>query len=206
MSSGRSHRAVGLTVETIAEAGLELIRDVGVDGVTMRLVAERLDVRAPTLYHHVAGKDELLALVARRAFEGFGASIERWNEVSTGAEWVAAVLDFASQARVFYLAHPGLAGYLQAHPVDYRNDDADTRNDLWQAEVGALVRLGLPPDDAHELFSVGSFWTLAAIVAEQSRPERPAEHRERLWAEGLQLLREGLKLRIEQGLARSADG
>ena len=90
--------------------------------------------------------------------------------------------------------------------MDYRGDDADTRNDHWQAEGGALVRLGLPPDDAHQRFSVGSFWTLAAIVAEHSRPERPSEHRERLWAEGLQLLGKGLKPRIEQGLARSAAG
>ena len=68
-----SHAAAGITVPAIADAALAVIRTNGVDGLTMRAVAERLHVRAPTLYHHVRNKSDLLDLVARNAFDQFAA-------------------------------------------------------------------------------------------------------------------------------------
>ena len=42
---------------------MHIINEVGVDKLTMRAVAARLDVSAMALYHHVEDKDELLRLV-----------------------------------------------------------------------------------------------------------------------------------------------
>ena len=42
---------------------MEMIDEVGVENLTMRAVAARLDVSAMALYHHVEDKDELLRLV-----------------------------------------------------------------------------------------------------------------------------------------------
>jgi TetR/AcrR family transcriptional regulator, tetracycline repressor protein len=47
----------------IAATALEMIEEVGVDRLTMRAVAARLDVSAMALYHHVEDKEELLRLV-----------------------------------------------------------------------------------------------------------------------------------------------
>jgi len=47
----------------IAATALEMIDEVGVEKLTMRAVAARLDVSAMALYHHVEDKDELLRLV-----------------------------------------------------------------------------------------------------------------------------------------------
>jgi TetR/AcrR family transcriptional regulator, tetracycline repressor protein len=49
--------------ERIAATALELIDEIGVEKLTMRAVAARLDVSAMALYHHVEDKDELLRLV-----------------------------------------------------------------------------------------------------------------------------------------------
>lgn len=49
--------------ELIAATAMELIKEVGVDKLTMRAVAGRLHVSAMALYHHVEDKDELLRLV-----------------------------------------------------------------------------------------------------------------------------------------------
>jgi AcrR family transcriptional regulator len=49
--------------QRIAATAREMIDEVGVDKVTMRAVAARLDVSAMALYHHVEDKDELLRLV-----------------------------------------------------------------------------------------------------------------------------------------------
>ncbi|BBZ27311.1 hypothetical protein MMAD_16060 [Mycolicibacterium madagascariense] len=47
----------------IAATAMEMIDEVGVEKLTMRAVAARLDVSAMALYHHVEDKDELLRLV-----------------------------------------------------------------------------------------------------------------------------------------------
>jgi TetR/AcrR family tetracycline transcriptional repressor len=49
--------------DRIAATAMEMIDEVGVEKLTMRAVAARLDVSAMALYHHVEDKDELLRLV-----------------------------------------------------------------------------------------------------------------------------------------------
>jgi AcrR family transcriptional regulator len=51
---GNAHRR-----EDIVRAALVLLEDHGPDGVTMRALAERLGIRAPSLYKHIADKHEL---------------------------------------------------------------------------------------------------------------------------------------------------
>ena len=62
--SGRPSRRRPLDREQIARAALALLDEVGLDGLTMRRLAERLGVRAASLYRHVRHKDELLILLA----------------------------------------------------------------------------------------------------------------------------------------------
>jgi AcrR family transcriptional regulator len=47
----------------IVRAALDLLDDVGLDALTMRRLAERLGVKAASLYRHVRNKDELLVLL-----------------------------------------------------------------------------------------------------------------------------------------------
>lgn len=53
-----------LTREHVVRTALALLDEVGLDDVTMRRLAERLDVKAASLYRHVKDKDELLVLLA----------------------------------------------------------------------------------------------------------------------------------------------
>lgn len=64
MASKKSVRErVPVDRHRIAATALEMIEEVGVEKLTMRAVAARLDVSAMALYHHVEDKDELLRLV-----------------------------------------------------------------------------------------------------------------------------------------------
>src|SRR4029078_1553465 len=49
--------------EDIVSLPAALVDECGVDGVNMRLLAERLETGTATLYRHVTGKDELLVHV-----------------------------------------------------------------------------------------------------------------------------------------------
>jgi TetR/AcrR family transcriptional regulator, tetracycline repressor protein len=47
----------------VVRAGLELLEELGLEGITMRALADHLGVKAPSLYRHVRDKDELLVLM-----------------------------------------------------------------------------------------------------------------------------------------------
>lgn len=50
--------------DRIVAAGLELLDELGLEALTMRALADRLSVRAASLYRYVRNKDELLVLMA----------------------------------------------------------------------------------------------------------------------------------------------
>lgn len=51
---------MALTKQTVARAALELLDEVGLDGLTLRKLAAKLNVQAPALYWHFANKQALL--------------------------------------------------------------------------------------------------------------------------------------------------
>jgi TetR/AcrR family transcriptional regulator, tetracycline repressor protein len=53
-----------VTREQLVRQALSVLDETGLDGLTMRRVAERLGVQAASLYNHVRDKGELLALLA----------------------------------------------------------------------------------------------------------------------------------------------
>ena len=55
--------AVGLSRERVATAAADLVDESGFDRLTLRGLAQRLGVSAPSLYEHVSSKDDLVDLV-----------------------------------------------------------------------------------------------------------------------------------------------
>ncbi len=72
----------GLTRERLVGAALELINAEGLDGLSMRSLAEHLDVKASSLYWHVRDRRELVELLAESILEGTGRPRRRpaWRE------------------------------------------------------------------------------------------------------------------------------
>ncbi|AHH95680.1 TetR/AcrR family transcriptional regulator C-terminal domain-containing protein [Kutzneria viridogrisea] len=91
----------GLNRATIVRAALELMRAEGLDAVTVRAVAARLDVRPMALYTHVPSKDDLLAGV----FEELLGEIELPDPATAGLPGLRALM-----VRLFHLlvANPEL--------------------------------------------------------------------------------------------------
>lgn len=186
-----SHTAAGISVATIADAALAVIRGAGVDGLTMRSVAERLNVRAPSLYHHVHNKDELLDLVARNAFDQFTGDNAAYQRLRSVDEWIAVTKAGALELRAFYADHPGLAGLIQAKATPDRDRGEGSRAELIRVQIDSLVDLGVPEAQARHLFEVSARWTLAAVVAESSGgPD--------LFSDGLELFMDGLRARLQE--------
>jgi TetR/AcrR family transcriptional regulator, tetracycline repressor protein len=58
-----------LTREAVIRTALDMLDAVGIDGLSMRALADRLDVKAASLYWHLRDKDQLLELVAEAVLD-----------------------------------------------------------------------------------------------------------------------------------------
>lgn len=186
-----SHAAAGIGVDAVVDAGLAVIRERGVAGLTMAAVADRLAVRAPSLYHHVRGKAGLLELIAANAFTAFDDERDAYVRVADLDDWIALTTTGALRLREFYAGHPGLAALIQT-TTGSRGDGS--RAALVRAQIVALTRIGVPEDLASDVFETSARWTLAAIAAES--PGDP-ERNEALFRHGLDLLMSGIRAELE---------
>ncbi len=67
----------GPTRERISVAAYELLHEKGLAGLSMRALADQLHIKAPSLYKHIADKEEIVADLQARGLEEFGIAIKR---------------------------------------------------------------------------------------------------------------------------------
>ena len=93
------------TREAIVTAGRELVESLGVEGLTMQAVADRVGVRAPSLYKRVRDRNELLELVVGANIEDLAQRMSSQHQPDPGERLAA----LAEVLRTF--AHERPVGY-----------------------------------------------------------------------------------------------
>ena len=94
----------GLTGDEVVASAAGLADQIGFGAVTMGLLAERLGVRPPSLYKHVASLADLQHRVATLAMTELGEVIGDAVQGRAGSDAVAALM---TAARQYVTAHPG---------------------------------------------------------------------------------------------------
>lgn len=97
-------RKRGLDHRSVLQAGFAVLDREGVDGVSLKAVADLLGIQPPSLYSHVAGLGGLLDDLAIAATADFGNTL---RDSAVGIAGDDAVRAFASAYRRWALAHPG---------------------------------------------------------------------------------------------------
>lgn len=137
MSPGEERRE-GLTRERLVEVALELINQEGLEALSMRALADRLEVKAASLYWHVRDRGELLELLADSILDGV-------RPASGRSGWRQGVLDSGARlaARV--------KGQRDAARVLLEVPDALERSELFAELKRQLQAGGLQPAEAGEV-------------------------------------------------------
>ncbi|WP_299953546.1 TetR/AcrR family transcriptional regulator [uncultured Modestobacter sp.] len=94
----------GLGTAAVVAAGADLADEIGFAGLTMGRLAERLGVRTPSLYKHVAGQDDLNRRIAALALDEAAGAIGAAIQGLAGRDALRAA---ARALRAFVVAHPG---------------------------------------------------------------------------------------------------
>lgn len=100
---------MALSRQDIARAGLRLLNEVGLAGLTLRLIAQELGVKAPALYWHLKNKQELLDEMATQMYRDAAPDLRKIDEDLGWAELLPArtrvlrklMLSYTDGAKVF---------------------------------------------------------------------------------------------------------
>jgi AcrR family transcriptional regulator len=136
--------------QMIAEAAHE----VGLDGLTLRDVADHLGVSIAALYHHVSSKDDLMRVAAE-----YSATKVPLPE-NRGQHWAVWLYEWAAYNRDAFVAQPGLlAQFLEgAISAEAIAGNVDTI-------LGLLVRHGFSIHDANSAYDVVTSCALGTAVS-----------------------------------------
>jgi AcrR family transcriptional regulator len=96
----------------IVAAARELLEEEGREALSMRRLADRLGIRAPSIYKHVSGKEELEAALVSDGFEEIAAVFE--EAVRDAADPLA---ELARAYRRFALGRPHLYRLMTERPL-----------------------------------------------------------------------------------------
>jgi AcrR family transcriptional regulator len=132
----RARPRASLTREAIVDAAVAILDEDGLDGLTMRAVADRLGSGAMSLYRHVESREALLDLVVLR-LTGDATSLVR-----TG-DWRADLAALAQEMRAVLVRRPNLTVLLTSRAA---SPSAGLAN--LDVALGILRDAGLSPADA----------------------------------------------------------
>jgi TetR/AcrR family transcriptional regulator, tetracycline repressor protein len=157
---------MAITQDDIVAAAVTLLDEGGLAGFTLRRLAERLDIRAPTLYWHVRNKRELLDLVADAIV---GEALAEWQEPRPGQPWWDWLAGRSRALRVVLLAHRDSALVLAGNrPTPRLAADIERR-------LTVLVKAGFQPAEALlGIMSLQSF-VVGEVLDSQGEAHRQGE-------------------------------
>lgn len=168
-----SSMAKGITRERIVEAALAVLDEGGIDAVTVRAVAARLDVRAPALYWHVRDKQDLLdemgTEIQRRVQTALAAALDAALDAPhpvSQSEWLSGLAAYGRILRAEYLRHRDGARTFSGTRL--------TDPDVLRAQEPWLRRwteLGLSLRDAVDGAETVTAFVVGFVIEEQERAQ-----------------------------------
>ncbi len=131
----------------------EAAHDLGLDGLTLKAVADHLGVSVAALYHHVSGKEELMRMAAERSTRAVPLPVDN------GQSWAQWLRDWANYNRAVFSMQPGLLSQY----IDGAITPAVVVENL-DTILGVLVREGFSIAQANAAYGLVSSYVLGTVV------------------------------------------
>ncbi|HEX5586468.1 MAG TPA: TetR family transcriptional regulator [Acidimicrobiia bacterium] len=170
-----------LSEHEVVATALAIIAEVGVSGLTMRQLSDRLGVALGATYKHVPNKSALLARVANELFT----QIE--HDVPEDEEWSGRVRALFVRIHDTFRDYPGLADQITYQPAT--TDPPQLGTSL----IKLLSDAGFSTDEVDALMNALFFYTTGALLT-AARPSSPGSSS--AFRAGLDLLLGGARAQL----------
>ena len=161
--------------DMVARAGLKLLNEVGLEQLTLRLLAKDLKIQAPTVYWHFKSKEELIDEMATTVLaEG----TRQLVPVKDSADWSAWAAAFGGGLRKTLLAYRDGARMVAGSRL------TNTKYMKTVEQIGAvLIAKGFTVRQAVVLLSTIYNYTQSFVMEEQAVFPVPGQRSPRYWME-----------------------
>jgi len=179
--------------QKVVHAALELLNEVGLDGLTTRRLAEELGVQGPALYWHFKNKQELIDEMARALLT------HSYGPLQPGQDWADWLAEGGRRLRRSMLSYRDGARLLAGFRPSGQRGRLDPEMMFGPLHAAGFSRI----DSLWAVLAVGQFtfgWTMDEQAAmERSREAGPPWHKSDEGFEfGLSTIIAGLKARLTQ--------
>ena len=182
-AAGRRRGRPGHDLASVLAVSVELFNERGYDGTSMRDLAVRLGIAKSAIYHHVAGKEELLRMALDRALAGLSVVADRARALPAPAIERLEYLVRGS-VEVLEAESPYVTLLLRVRGItDVERAALDRRRafDRFVAELVAdAVRDGDIRPDADAMITARLLFGLVNSIVEWYRPDRGARRADAL--------------------------
>ena len=138
---------------SLIDAGLDLVREVGIEAISLRQLAERVGVSTPALYHHFRNKEALLGQLGEAAIDAFDAAMEtamRNTEDDALSAFVLGYVRFARDEPALYELLFGRRMWSSPEAADFQRKARHSFR-LQSERLLQLQQLGVLPAHANPL-------------------------------------------------------
>ena len=136
---------MGLDAERVVDAAADIADAEGLEAVTLARVAGELGVRAPSLYNHVDGRDDVLRAIAVRGVRELTSAL---REAAVGRSSADALTAAARAYRAYARAHPGRYAATVAAPTRGDEEHRAAASEAVDVMLAVMRGWDLEGDDA----------------------------------------------------------
>jgi TetR/AcrR family transcriptional regulator, tetracycline repressor protein len=185
-------RTRSLNREAVVTAALDLIDQDGLQAVTMRALANRLGVRAQSLYTHVASRQDLFDAIAKRIVDDI--EDDRNVRYDVSDTWQDYLAGTARAVRQYAHRHPYAFVLLATEPADPHGQLLSRR---WTATILAILeRSGFRDHEAAFACRAFDAFLLGSLLRE-TRDPTTADHRDEDFTSALENFIDRITARLE---------
>lgn len=155
-----------LTRALIVETAFEVLDEVGIDGLTVRVLAAKLGVKAPALYWHLDSKQALLDAMGTEIAARINAALDDAEGAEEDANLAAALRTYAHTMRTEYLRHrDGARTFSGTRLTD------PTQLNRQEPLLARWVERGYTVEELTDRFEVVTAWVVGFVIEEQERTQ-----------------------------------
>jgi len=153
---------MALNKEAVVDEALKLLNEVGIEGVSLRALANKLGVKAPTLYWHVKNKAALNNEMAERILQPVFRNLRHRGVEQPWQEWLIHVFNQLRQALLAYT--DGARVVAGAH-------FSSVMSDVMEAAIRTLLTAGVSLRESRLITLTATHFTFGHVIEEQTPPD-----------------------------------
>jgi AcrR family transcriptional regulator len=151
--------------EEIRHKALEIMKIHGFNGLTMRLLAKEIGIEAPSIYNHIASKDELLESVCFTLASKFESAVLEVNDIYFNA---SEKLEMLVKLHVQILCEDLNASSVFMHDWRYLKEDQKIefiqKRNNYEFQIRKIIQLGINEGQFNEVDTKFASLTLLSAL------------------------------------------